>query len=120
MSVHADWQAADQSSNNKVVVRARIHQDFNANAKYWSFFIPDVPDLLANVAAVLNSNETRRCVLSPAGDPAYVEVGFANYSERVTSKTLKFTGRVFLYIDRLLAVDVRRQLTEYGEAKGLH
>jgi hypothetical protein len=120
MSVHADWQAADQSGNNKVVVRARIHQDFDANARYWSFFIPDATDLLANVAAVLNSNETGRCVLSPAGDVAHVEVGFASYSERVTSETLKFTGRVFLYIDKLLPVDVRRQITEHGRAKGLH
>src|SRR5260221_678486 len=64
MSVHTDWESRDQSGTNKVVIRARIHQDFDGNAKYWSFFVPDAPDLLANVAVILNSGETARCVLS--------------------------------------------------------
>jgi hypothetical protein len=120
MSQHTDWEAQDPSGKNKVVVRARIHQDFDGNAKYWSFFIPNTSDLFANVAAILNSPETARCVLSPAGDGAYIEVGFAKYSERVTSQTLKFTGRVFLYIDTLLAVETRRQITQHGLGKTFH
>lgn len=120
MSVHVDWTAQDQSGANKAVIRARIHQDFDGNAKYWSFFIPDTPDVLANVAAVLNAKETAGCVLSPEGDPAYVEVGFANYSERVTSATLRFTGRIFVYIDKLLPVETRRQITQHGVARGFY
>lgn len=120
MSVHVDWTAQDQSGTNKVTIRARIHQEFDGNAKYWSFFIPDAPDLLANVAAVLNSKETAGCILSPEGDPAYVEVAFASYSERMTSATLKFTGRVFLYIDKPLTVETRQQITQHGIGKGLH
>lgn len=52
-----------------------IQQDFDGNAKYWSFYIPDAADLLANIAALFNSNEVERCVLSPEGDTVYAEVG---------------------------------------------
>jgi hypothetical protein len=41
MSTHADWEARDRSGVNLVKIRARIHQDFDGNAKYWSFiFLP--------------------------------------------------------------------------------
>lgn len=120
MAMHTDWEARDPSGGSVVTIRARIHQDFDGNAKYWSFYVPNVPDLLANVAAILNSAETSKCVLSPAGDPAYVEVGFGDYSERATSATLAFTGRVFLYIDSLLDIEARRQIAQHGIQKGFH
>jgi hypothetical protein len=120
MTIHMDWETRDTSGVQGVTIRARIHQDFDGNAKYWSFYVPDAPDFLANVAAILNSPETSNCVLSPEGDTVYIESGFADYSERPTSSTLKFTGRVFLYIDSLLNAETRRQITQYGAEKDFH
>jgi len=120
MSLHTDWEARDSSGGNLATIRARIHQDYDGNAKYWSFYIPNAPDNFTNVVAILNSAETSKCVLSPAGDTTYVEAGFANYSERATSKSLVFTGRVFLYIDSALDLDSRKAITQHGTQKGLH
>jgi len=120
MSIHADWEARDRSGGNLVKVRARIHQDFDGNAKYWSFFIPAAPDLSANVAALLTSPEVERCVLSPEGDIVFVEMGFADYSERANTTSLVFTKRIFLYVDALLEVEQRQLFTQQGAQKSFH
>jgi hypothetical protein len=101
-------------------VRARVSLDFDANAKYWSFFVPESIDALAYVTAILEASETSRCVLSGDNDTVYVEMGFADYPERATSSTLVFTGRVFLYLDALCPADFRRQIIELGKDFGFH
>lgn len=120
MLMHADWEVRDRSGSSLVKVRARIHQDFDGNAKYWSFYLPAAPDLPANVTALFISPEVERCVLSPEGDTVYVESGFADYSERANTTSLVFTKRVFLYIDALLDVERRRLFTQQGAQKGFH
>lgn len=118
MTVHADWNVGDSSGNTVATVIAKISQEFDANAKYWSFFVADGPDMTANVAAILNGKQTADCVLSADRDTVYIESGFADYSERATSATLVFTGRVFLYIDAPLGEAKRKEITDYGLSKG--
>jgi len=114
LSSHADWQMRNESQAALPPVRARISQDFDANAKYWSFFIPEGVDIAAYVNAVFATPETSRCVLSGDRDSVYVESGFADYPERANSATQVFTQRVFLYIDAELSADSRQQLVARG------
>ena len=39
LSVHKPWGLKDASGRDHGSITARISQDFDANAKYWSFFV---------------------------------------------------------------------------------
>lgn len=119
LSVHADWELRDSAGAKLISIIAKISQDFDGNAKYWSFFIPaDAPPISASF--ILSTPETSRCVLSGEVDSVYIEMGFADYSERSTSATLIFTKRIFLYIDALLNPEIRRQITDLGVSHGFY
>lgn len=120
LSGHRDWQMKSESEVSLPPVRARISQDFDANAKYWSFFIPEGADIPAYVNAIYTTPETSRCVLSGDTDSVYVESGLADYSERATSETLVFTQRVFLYVDADVSADLRQQIVALGNELGFH
>ncbi len=120
LSAHVDWQIRGVTDTSSPPIRARISQDFDANAKYWSFFIPDGADVVGYANAILNTPETSRCVLSGESDSVYVEMGFADYAERATSETLVFTRRIFLYVDALLPAALREQLVSQGNHQGFH
>jgi hypothetical protein len=47
-------------------------------------------------------------------------MGYADYSERATSKTLVFTQRVFLYVDAQLPLEFRKQIVALGNQHGFH
>jgi hypothetical protein len=119
LSVHADWELRDSAGTKLFPITAKISQDFDGNAKYWSFFIPAGAPLDC-VDSILALPETSQCVLSGEGDSVYVETGFADYSERSTSATLVFTKRVFFYIDALLNSEIRRQITALGMQQGFY
>jgi hypothetical protein len=120
LSAHVDWQLQAPSQVPMPPVRARISQDFDANARYWSFFIPEVADLSAYVNSIFAAPETARCVLSGDSDSVYVESGFADYAGRANSNTLVFTQRVFLYIDDDLGAESRQQIVARGLDFGYH
>jgi len=118
LSVHADWEIGDGTGAVLPPVRARISQDFDANAKYWSFFIPEGTNVCGYITSILRLPETASCVLSAEGDSVHVEMGFADYSERACSAKLVFSKRVFLYVDTLLTPELRRQITDFGAGIG--
>lgn len=120
LSSHTDWQMKTEFDESLPPIRARISQDFNANAKYWSFFIPEGVDIEAYANAIFSTPETSRCILSGDADSVYIESGFAGYSERATSETLVFTQRVFLYIDAEMSADSRCEMVALGKECGLH
>jgi len=120
LSGHVDWQIRCESDTSPPPIRARISQDFDANAKYWSFFIPEGGDVVGYANAIFETPETSRCVLSGETDSVYVEMGFADYSERMTSETLIFTQRVFLYVNAQLSAELREQLVSLGNQHGFH
>ena len=120
LSIHLDWEMRDQTVANRASLRARISQDFDANAKYWSFFIHDGVDIDNYIRAIFATPETARCVLSGDTDTVRVEMGFADYSERASSETLVFMRRIHLYIDALLDPDRRKQIAALGTSSGFH
>ncbi len=120
MSAQKPWGMSARQGDALPPMTARIHQDFDGNAKFWSFFIPQGTNYIGYVNALLSMKETMNCVLSPEGEGVLVEMGFADYSERMSSTTLIFTKRIFLYIDELLDESIRNQITEHGAQKGFY
>ena len=118
LSVHADWEMHDNTGTTLAPVRAKIFQDFDANAKYWSFFIPEGVDVGSFANSIFELQETARCVLSSEGDTVFVQMGFSDYSERASSETLIFTKRIHLYIDALLDAKSRKHICELGAHNG--
>jgi len=120
LSVRADWRMHRLDGVELSPVTVRISQDFDANAKFWSIFMPEGVDVRCYVLTIFRTPETTNCVLTAEGDPAYVEMGFAGCSEGMSSATLVFTKRIFLYIDALLDPSLRREITELGTRYGFY
>lgn len=120
LAAHKPWEMKNNKGEILHPMTARISYDFDGNAKYWSFFIQEGSDINGYVNLILSAPETANCVLSPEGDGVYVETGFSDYSEKMSSTTLCFTKRVFLYIDVLLDAAARKHITEFGAKKGFH
>ena len=66
LTSHETWPLKDAEGVNLGEVIARLHFDFDANAKYISFFVPEMPGadspenlLLNEVAGILRWSETK-------------------------------------------------------------
>ena len=120
LSVHKHWGLKDANGNEFASITARISQDFDANAKYWSFFVPAGGNVGIYINAIFQTPETKSCVLGPEGDGVLVMSGFHDYSEQASSETLVFTNRVFLYLDYDLSKSDRAAITKLGKDQGFH
>ena len=120
LTVHRDWEYKTSGGQSLAHIRAKIALEFDANAKYWYFFVPEMEDVRACIETFLALPETARCVLGPEGDGVYIESGFADYSERQNSATLIFTNRLLIYVDADMTRDLRRHLVELGQQYNLH
>ena len=120
LSHHKPWGMKNQEGIEFESIIARISQDFDANAKYWSFFVPEGGNVEECVNAIFRTSETKNCVLGPEGDSVLVYVGFHDYSEQASSKTLLFTNRIFLYLDYDLSEADRAAISQQGENQGFH
>lgn len=110
MAIHVAWSicSADGTVDGEVI--AKVAYDFEANAKFWYFFVPPVKDLSGCLSALFASPDFAACRLRPEGDGVYVEAGHSDYSERQTTETLQFTKRVHLYLDAELSTGERASL----------
>lgn len=118
LAIHGTWKLGNQDGVAFAEVIAKIAYDFEANAKYWYFYVPAIDDLSLCLSALFNSKELENCRLGPDGDGVYVEVGHAEYSERQSTETLQFTRRVHLYLDFDLTPTNRVSLVEELLARG--
>lgn len=99
LTSHIPWaiEKPDELAQSEVI--AKIAYDFEANAKYWYFYVPAEADLSGFLGALFKDPEFAACQLSPEGDGIYAEIGQSDYSEKQTTRTLQFTKRVHLYVD---------------------
>jgi hypothetical protein len=95
LTVHSTWKTADGSCE----IGAKIAYDFEANAKYWYFYIPHVSNLPAVLGSLFGASEVASCQLGPQGDGVEVAKGFSDYSDKQSNATLVFTKRIHLYLD---------------------
>ncbi len=118
LTMHAVWTLRTKDSVALAEVIAKIAYDFEANAKYWYFYVPAVDDLSLCLGALFDSTEFENCRFGPDGDGVYVEMGHAEYSERQSNATLQFTRRVHLYLDFDLTQENRALLVTQFFARG--
>lgn len=118
LTVHADWPFQTRGGQFLATVIAKIALDFEANAKYWYFYVPPMDDLSGCLPTLFAAPEFAACQLGPEGDGVLVQVGHSDYSERQSSETLLFTRRVHLYLDADLRSDDRQRLVEQAQEGG--
>lgn len=120
MTMHVGWGIASADGTPDGEVIAKVAYDFEANAKYWYFFIPTMSDLSGCLGAIFSSPEFAACRLRPEGDGVYVETGHCDYSERQTTNTLQFTKRVHMYLDAEVSPTDRASLVAQALARGFY
>ncbi len=110
LTVHTDWQLQDQTTETNITLVAKVALDFEANAKFWYFYVPATTQLGSCLASIFQSELVKRCELGPEGNGIEAEMGHSDYSERQSTKTLHFTNRIHLYVDMDLTRETRASL----------
>lgn len=119
-TISAPWSLLnkDKIKSNEIV--AKVAYDFEANAKYWYFYIPLIDNLSECLGALFSSENMAKCRLDQGGDGIHVSTGQAGYSEELTNHTLQFTKRVHLYLDFELSPANRTALVSEAFERGYY
>jgi hypothetical protein len=114
MTTGSEWEIKDDGGHVLGLVSARLHLDFDANAIYVSFYVPDVggefailSQLIREVGQVLDS---RKNILVQSGFPGHMH----------DSEDLVFTGQVYLYSERPVSSELEDRLAAEHKARGYH
>jgi hypothetical protein len=100
-----------------LTVRVRGYQDFMSNSKYLACFVPNAPHNLAACLRLILSVETLLTVFDGVtmiqsnpcvGDPPQ------------SSDDLRFTGRLYLYVDNVLNDADRSEISALASQRGIH
>jgi hypothetical protein len=113
LTTQQTWLLTNVEGVNVGELTARLHLDFDANAKYISFFIPEMPDVagpeafaLNKVAEILKWPETQVGVQAGMGE------------ERKDARELVFTGQIYLYSERPVPEEFKARLIAEARAVG--
>jgi hypothetical protein len=108
LTTQQEWPIGDQAGTEFGKITARLHLDFNANAKYISFYFPDIPGVAC--PEVFGLNEIQN-ILAWTETTVGVTAGIGN--DKHDARDLRFTGQVYLYSERpVSAPDRTRIITE--------
>ena len=103
LTTHETWEVKNRDTGEKYgEIIARLHFDFEAYAKYVSFFIPDMAGV--ELAEAIALNDIPKLLKSPE-ERVGVQTGFGD--ERTDGKDLIFTGQVYLYSERSVPKSTR-------------
>lgn len=117
LTYHKDWILRAEGADELRVV-AKIHYEFLAGAKHWSFYFPSEARPSA-IEAILAADETSRCELS-SDDGLETRLGHASQpDEMLSSNDLVFTGLVTVYFDGPIDTHYRKHLQSVAAAHGL-
>jgi hypothetical protein len=112
LTTHKPWPLTKDGITLGEVI-ARLHLDFDANAKYISFFIPDMPGVACPEAIVLN--QVAEILTWPEKE---VGVQFGVGEEKRDGKDLVFTGQIYLYSERLVPEELKDRMIAEAKAAG--
>jgi len=116
LTMHQTWPMADQLTGKTLgEVIVRLHFDFDAFAKYISFYFPDMPGVECPEAISLNQISA---ILKWPEEHTGVQAGFGE--ERTDGKDLIFTGQVYLYSERPVREDLKARMIEEARRPGHH
>lgn len=113
LTSHETWNVGNADGSKLGELTARLHLDFDANATYISFFIPEMPEVECPEALALN--KVAEILTWPA---TRFEVQGGVGGERKDARELVFTGQIYLYSERPVSDRLKAQLIAHGNANG--
>jgi hypothetical protein len=114
LTANDTWELRRRDGSTIVQVLVKQHFDFEANAKYLSFYVPFSPESGASEDLLLQRWEEALRI----GSGLYVATNFAGAGDTATIDTLQFTGRIFLYSERPMSAEDKEQLQSAARRRG--
>jgi hypothetical protein len=115
LSLERKWKLKNASDGSEIEVNARVYLNFDANAKYAAFYVPDFPGAQFPEAILMNSlGEILELPTTAVG----VSSGFLP-DDMMEGKDLNFAGRVFFYCERNPADEHKSQLIAEAAKNGI-
>jgi TIR domain len=112
LTTHQSWPLTRQDGSVIGEIVARLHFDFDANAKYISFYIPALDEVTCPEALVLNHLPE---ILKWPETNVGVAAGFG--SEHIDGRDLVFTGRIYLYSEQRVADELKQRMLAEARAQ---
>jgi hypothetical protein len=103
--------SADASVSHEVP--ARVHYDFDSGTKYVSYFVSSGPQSAALCEVLLMNPQW----IFDAAKGLSVTKGFPG-DQQISASDLKFSGRIFIYMEDLLPVEQAQRIIERAKQKG--
>jgi len=113
LTVHENWKINQSEKSPIGEIVARLHFDFDARAKYISFYIPALDGVVCPEAIVLTKLPE---ILTWPETKTGVAMGLGN--EYQDGRDLIFTGRIYLYSERPVPDHLKEQLIREGQSQG--
>lgn len=117
LSIEKKWKLQNTVTGSEIEVNARVYLNFEANAKYVAFYVPELecatfPEaiLMNNIAEVLDLPSTTVGVSSDMNNLP---------DDWAQGIDLNFAGRVFFYCERDPPHDLKTRLTGEAAANGV-
>lgn len=105
LTTHQTWPLRESNGDIIGEIIARLHMNFEAHAKYISFYSPPIPEMACPEALALNKVEQ---ILKWTETQVGIQGGIGG--EAKDARDLVFTGRIYLYSDRTVPIEIRDQL----------
>lgn len=99
----------------KIDIRIRVHQDFDSNTKYLSFYIPKSADSFQVLTDLINNLDKILAI----GDGVEVQCGLPG-EKQISSKDLLFSGKIFVYSESEIENGQLENLQTEAKQKGLY
>lgn len=112
LTMHETWPVTNNEGVKSGDLTARLHLDFEANAKYISFFFPEMSDVDCPEAIALNEVEK---FLEWPETQIGIQAGLGEESN--DAGNLVFTGQIYLYSERPVPDNLKARLI--AEARGV-
>jgi hypothetical protein len=113
LTSHESWTLQGTDNAKLGELTARLHFDFEANATYISFFVPEMPDVVCPEVFALNAVPK---ILEWPSSKLLVQAGLP--SEMKDARELVFTGQIYIYSERPVPRELRDQLLSEAKAAG--
>lgn len=115
LTVHEVWPLTHADGRKVGEITARLHYDFDAHAKYISFFIPEMPEVVSPEALALNKVAE---ILEWPETETQIQAGLG--AELKDARVLLFTGQIYIYSERPVPDALRDQLLSEATRTGHH
>lgn len=102
------------NANSSLDIIARVHQDFDSNTKYLSFYIPKIDDSFEITVWIINNLNKALAIT----DGTEVQFGLPG-EKLVNSKDLVFSGKVFIYSETGMDFQKLEHLQQEVRKKGI-